>query len=350
MSNKELGSEFSEKSYNSGVNEYFDLTGMNRRFVLSGRTALHLVALELKNKHICSIALPDYLCGTMVQPFYDEKFTISFYESGNMGKIQSICKSSAVLIMDYFGFLREETVNFASQCRDMGKTIIVDATQTAFSKSKLYELADYIIVSYRKWFDCLCAAVYSKKDFVTPDYQKKYPIYVDTWRIAANKKRQYIHTGEGSKDEYLRLYFQANAMLNDYQYYSACDSEKERLLNCNSRDLIQKRRLNAKYLIDSIKSLNNSNIELMFEDLKTEDCPLFVPVKIKKHRNVIKNELINRDIYCPSHWPINKNYPYKENILYEQELSLICDQRYSIEDMEMQINVLAEIFNKHFVP
>lgn len=147
MSNKELGSEFSEKSYNSGVNEYFDLTGMNRRFVLSGRTALHLVALELKNKHICSIALPDYLCGTMVQPFYEEKFTVSFYESGNLEEIQSIYQSSAVLIMDYFGFLKEETVSFASQCRDMGKTIISDATQTAFSRSELYELADYIIVT-----------------------------------------------------------------------------------------------------------------------------------------------------------------------------------------------------------
>lgn len=43
--------------------------------------------------------------------------------------------------------------------------MIVDATQTAFSRLATYPLADYIFVSYRKWTDCLCAAVYAKKGF-----------------------------------------------------------------------------------------------------------------------------------------------------------------------------------------
>lgn len=46
------------------------------------------------------------------------------------------------------------------------KILIVDATQTAFSRLATYPLADYIFVSYRKWTDCLCAAVYAKKDFL----------------------------------------------------------------------------------------------------------------------------------------------------------------------------------------
>lgn len=346
MLRKEIGSEFSENSCTTGINDYFDLVETNKRFVLSGRTALHLVALELKNQNICSIALPDYLCGTMVRPFYDEGFAISFYESQNVEKIKSIEKSSAVLIMDYFGFLKEETVEFANECKNSGKTIIADATQTAFSKSKLYELSDYIIVSYRKWFDCLGAAVYSKNNFTTPIFQKNFQEYLDIWRSAAKKKQRYIYEGKGDKNEYLSLYSQANAMLNEYKYYTSNDNEEKRLLHCNSGDLIKKRQENARYLIDGIKSLNNRNIELMFESVKKGDCPLFVPIKIKKQRNVVKNELIKRNVYCPAHWPIDKRYPHKENILYEQELSLICDQRYSVEDMELQINLLSEILRK----
>lgn len=346
MQRKEIGSEFSENSYVPGINEYVDLANISRRFVLSGRTALHLVALELKNKNIGSIALPDYLCGTMVRPFFDEGFEISFYELDNKERIQSIQNSSAVLIMDYFGFLREETLAFANQCRNMGKIIIVDATQTAFSKSRLYEIADYIIVSYRKWFDCLCAAVYSKTDFVEPEYHKQNRTYADIWRTAARKKQEYIYAGQGDKNEYLGLYSQANAMLNEYQYYRSDDSEERRLFNCDSSVLINKRQENAKCLIEGIKNLDNCNVELLFDTVKKGDCPLFVPIKIKKQRNDIKNELIKRDIYCPSHWPIDKRYPYKENILYEQELSLICDQRYSVEDMQLEVSVLAEILKK----
>ena len=130
--------------------------------------------------------------------------------------------------MDYFGFLKEETALFAGQCREAGLRVIVDATQTAFSRSRSYDSADYIVVSYRKWLDCLCAAVYSQNGFITQEYTKENTVYVDIWRNAAKKKKAYLETGNGDKQEFLDLYGKANHMLGeDYIGFKASDSEIE---------------------------------------------------------------------------------------------------------------------------
>lgn len=88
----------------------------------------------------------------------------------------------------------------------------------------------------------------------------------------------------------------------------------------------------ANYLdIDFIRDKRRSNAEViinkigcMFE-LKEQDCPLFVPI-ITEKLNMLRKYLIDHQVYCPVHWP--------RNSLGNKELSLICDQRYDIEDME----------------
>ena len=78
-------------------------------------------------------------------------------------------------------------------------------------------------------------------------------------------------------------------------------------------------------------------VEFVFlkEDM---DCPLFVPI-ITKKRNEIRQFLTDNKIYCPVHWPKPAGC---ESNLYDTELSLICDQRYSEEDMKRLVEVLLE--------
>ena len=54
--------------------------------------------------------------------------------------------------------------------------------------------------------------------------------------------------------------------------------------------------------------------------------------------------MFNNNIFTPIHWPFESealNGSVK-NQLYENELSLICDQRYTIDDMKRQIEVLRK--------
>ena len=71
----------------------------------------------------------------------------------------------------------------------------------------------------------------------------------------------------------------------------------------------------------------------------------FIPFKDEDYTKVgigLKY-LISKEIYCPVHWPKPKQIPIGlSNVLYEQELSLVCDQRYDKKDMmRIAVEVLS---------
>lgn len=340
----EIGSEFSTNSSIGGKNEYFKITDCPMRFVMSGRAGLTLIAREISTE-ISSIMMPDYCCGSMVAPFVKQGFDISFYNAFDLYNVDTSGNDKAILIMNYFGFMSDDVLKFVLRCKTEGLTVIVDATQTAFSKNPIYDLADYILISYRKWFDCLCATVYSKKGFTVNNMRIENRNYTNTWRSAAILKEKYLNSSLGDKQEFLKLFKKANELLDeDYTDYAAEVSEIEKLRNVDSEKLRNMRKMNAEYLIKEVKRLSDFyGVNLMFDAVKDEDCPLFVPILVENRRRIsIRNELIKNNVYCPVHWPIDQRYPYKETSFHKKELSLICDQRYGLEEMKRQILILSE--------
>ena len=337
---KEIGSEFMADSYQKGVNRYRILCDrqFRRRYVLSGRTGLYMIAQELLAQGIADVALPAYCCASMVAPFVRAGVRVQFYEE------TVPCDAKAVLVMDYFGYLREETVAFAQACKEQGKIVIVDATQTAFSRSETYDLADYVVVSYRKWFDCLCAEVYSKQEFLTPEFVLQEGRFTNYWRSAARLKRVYCVTGEGDKARFLAMYRIANEQLaKDYIGYGAGGGEVQCLWMVDSDDLRNRRRANAQYLIDALRG----KVELLFDEMGPEDCPLHVPILVPAAlRDGLRQALTEQAVYCPAHWPIDPNYPHKKTALHDTEISLVCDQRYSLSDMERQAAIVIRFMTE----
>ena len=340
----EVGSEFGECSIALGKNEYSKIVDYPFRYVLSGRTGLYMIAEELKAT-VKKILLPNYCCGTMIAPFSIHGYDVLFYDAFDTDKVIVDNETQAILIMSYFGFMSDKIYNFALRCKSVGKIIIIDATQTAFSHSDLYQLADYIIVSYRKWFDCLCAVVYSKDGFKTSIMACSNNFFNKTWRSAARKKRDYLNGFIKNKKEYLTLYAIANQNLSsDYVGYTADVSEIYIMNNVDSYMLRKSRRDNAEFLIKEVKKLiNQYKVQLIFDNIEAEDCPLFLPILVDEgQREVIRNFLITHKIYCPIHWPIDERYPYQTTSYHRRELSLICDQRYGIREMQQQAFMLRQ--------
>ena len=57
--------------------------------------------------------------------------------------------------------------------------------------------------------------------------------------------------------------------------------------------------------------------------------------------------LIDNAIYCPIHWPkseFHRGISQRAEMLYSQELSLVCDQRYGSDDM----NRIVECIRKYY--
>jgi hypothetical protein len=340
----EIGSEYNLNSNKVGENEYFQISNYPNRWFLSGRTGLYCIGREISNT-VSEVMMPQYCCASMVAPFVAQGINVLFYNSFDLANVKMDESKQAILVMDYFGFLSDETLSFISRCKALGKIVIVDATQTAFSYSNAYDEADYIVVSYRKWLDCLCAVVYSKNGFGTDDCTNNNISYTTTWRKAAGLKTNYLKGMPVNKQDFLDLYANANHQLDsDYSDYKPEETELAVLANTDSAFLRKKRRQNAVFLIDEVKKLSlDFDVGLMYDSVGDKDCPLFVPILVKEDkRGVIRQTLIKNDIYCPVHWPIDNRHPHCVTPYHKQELSLICDQRYGKDEMKKQVEVLSQ--------
>ena len=51
---------------------------------------------------------------------------------------------------------------------------------------------------------------------------------------------------------------------------------------------------------------------------------------------------MSHDIYCPIHWPKSEFVQDLNNEIYDNILSLVCDQRYGLDDMRRMVNVINE--------
>lgn len=97
----------------------------------------------------------------------------------------------------------------------------------------------------------------------------------------------------------------------------------------------KKRQKNARYLLKNIEF--DKNIKPIFKEIKSEDVPLFFPI-------LVRDRFIENGIYCPTHWGVSiyRTLTEKERQIYDNEMSVICDQRYSVEDTK----IICEIINR----
>lgn len=88
---------------------------------------------------------------------------------------------------------------------------------------------------------------------------------------------------------------------------------------------------------------------LMFDELSGADVPLFVPILVNECRSELRSYLIRQEIYLPIHWPITDvhgDLNKRTRRLYDEELSVVCDQRYSVKDMQRIVQLIADFFRR----
>ena len=150
--------------------------------------------------------------------------------------------------------------------------------------------------------------------------------------------------GDDSVDKqiFLKLYGEfGHHLAEDYQNYEMDDLSYALYKTKDIAAMRHKRRENAKYLHEHLKGVR------FIDELTDNAVPLLVPVFFdsSEQRNAVRKKLIEAQIYCPIHWPKPAQIPaeLKSNKIYDTELSLICDQRYDLADMQRivtQINNL----------
>lgn len=326
----EIGSEFWDVPQSENDNGIFP---ESTQWFLSGRSALQAIIAELKGCR--TVAMPSWCCDSMVKPFIDAGFNVHFYPVYFDEVLQQDLEVNCdvLFLMDYFGYTGKQP-----ELSGYNGLVVRDVTHSIFSSA--YPDADYYFGSLRKWCGIWTGGYAWAKD----DHQLRKGIntddcgYTELRRQAMKLKCEYIN-GQRKEKSYLALFNDAEARLEDIGIIQAFE-----------RDVTVAKRLDVEF----IKTQRRRNAEilrrafpdwLILRNMKEEDCPMFVPVLVPDgKRNELRRHLIDNEIYCPVHWPVSEYHKLSDKTenLYANELSLVCDQRYTEEDMNRMVDVILK--------
>ncbi len=342
----EIGSEF-ELSFADleqvGDNIFEYLKEYNTIYMNSGRSATRLLGSMLHGK---KILLPSYICDSVIDVFKN-KFEICFYDVDKNLNIdvsdlikKLSCDVDIVYLMHYFGKVQESrALSVIKENKEKWHyTIIEDTTHSIFSNA--ITIGDYCICSLRKWFPISDGAVlYSKKglDALKIDDLPRKVAYpkIDAMMMKYNQ----IHRNVFSNSTYREIFVTEEERINQEVDNYRMSEISELLLRCRSiKALKQKRKSNYNYLRNNLPD----NLEPVL-DLASDEIPLTLPIYLRD-RNCLRKYLIENNIYCAVHWPVNEAELLKKKRIVEMSesmLSLPIDQRYDKEHMDYLISILG---------
>ena len=243
-------------------------------------------------------------------------------------------------VTNYFGYENTVPVETVKKFKEQGSIILYDRTHSFLMENDPYlALADYSFASIRKWMGVIDGAVVNG---VKDCQLKPYP-HLECKEQAMRMKKTFIEGDESiDKQAFLSLYSEfGHHLTEDYQNYEM-DVLSYALYKLEDLSAMRrKRRENAKYLHENLKGVK------FIGNLSNNAVPLFVPIffETTEQRNAVRKKLIEAQIYCPIHWPKPALVPadFEANKIYDTELSLICDQRYDINDMERMVTQVTSI-------
>ncbi len=314
----------------------------NGKFFASGRGALAAILRKIISQINTiykwkGVILPDYLCSSITQVCIDEKIPYQFYhikenlvpdEKDLFSKLED---NSVVLLISYFGMIDIKDVAEKIKKQNPNVIIIVDDVQNYYSQYSESTFWDFRFNSFRKWFAVPDGAeVFCNSGDI--DFPKEKNTFAQ-YKFSGNVLKNFSDWVEDNVC--LDLIGKGEEIL-DKDYNCECSKISNSLIPQIPFEEIKVRRLeNAAFLHTELEKFGIKHI------YNSECVPLFIPVFLD-NRIEIRREMFKNNIFTPIHWPyetdkLNGNIG---NQLYETELSLICDQRYSLEDMKRQIEVL----------
>ncbi len=342
---KEIGSEFWK--------EPTQWVRSDETLYLSGRTALDAVLRDAMEKRGVRCALlPSYCCESMLAPFARNGLDVRFFDvwPGENGvlcaELPRPRERELLLYMKYFGSARlsgldgADLTGWAATAEDMTHTMLSEDYSSR---------ADYQFESVRKWFAVDGVAVARKRSGRLPNpAQGPNETFCARRNRAYRLKNAFMEGRSGEKEEFLRLFSEASAVLAaDYADRAPRPEAVADLCAFREQEdeIRTVRRDNAAVLRGLLGDLPGLSFAV---DEAAGDTPLFVPVLVKNgRRDTLRRALIEERIYCPVHWPLA---PGMEEIsdraksVYREELSLVCDQRYDREDMIRAAEVIRAFF------
>lgn len=339
--NKIIGGEFECRPQNENI-PCGSCSTLSPYTYSSGRAALYHILKSCKETLAASVVyLPDYLCASIIDMVEKAEMRYEFYplESDllpNILNLENAVSGGVIVIIDYFGIVDNEPLiaNLKSKRSDL--VIVKDLVQAPYNIDKGSK-ADYQFTSFRKAFavpDGSWVLTHYKM------YQPSLPSKFSEYKIAASLLKNFRTLDYYDDRIYLDLYEQGETLIDeDIDNGDMSRFTKAYLSHLDWQRMGILRRRNTKIILDGLRSLGIS----MLVPISETATPLFIPVYLD-NRNAVRKAMFANNIFLPVHWPIEKcgRLLHKGRDLADHELSIIVDQRYSVEDMMRILEILEK--------
>lgn len=306
-----------------------------------GRAALFAILRAISaNEGYSVILVPDYLCRSITHTIDDVGLEYRFYHIGedllpDWETLEPLLeKADAVLLVNYFGLVNVQPfINKVKEKRKDGNfAILLDCVQDFYGmeNAKGY---DFAFSSYRKWFPVPDGAtIYNVTGKIIQNFSARNDFA--QYKFAGNILKQF--SSEVHPELYLLLLEQGEERL-DKGYRCECSEISRRLIPIlDFEGAAEKRKSNARILHEGLTAWGIRH--LYQEDVVPMAIPIFLE---KERRDEVRKRLFRDNIFAPVHWPWENKSVNGENVLYDIELSLVCDQRYGDDDMRRELAVLC---------
>jgi hypothetical protein len=313
------------------------------QFYSSGRAALYHIINFSKQLGKSKILLPDFLCESIVEIVNFIEVPFEFYSVNADLSIDSdsikknYTPGCQVLIINYFGGVDVQSEIEKVKNIDSAASIILDNVQALFSMFEYYDV-DFMFTSFRKQLPVPDGAwVISKHGGLNECNQEN---SFAQYKLAGGLLKNFQKCNSVSDLLYLDLFNKGEELITENIHANITDITTRILSKLDFSSIRNKRIENSNFLMKGLLKLGVSSIL----NFKKNQVPLFVPV-ILKNRDAIRKELVDNNIYCPVHWPRCKETSSLNQKLYDEELSLLIDQRYTKNDMGKILSVLTKCLN-----
>lgn len=355
---REFGSAFPLEEVPDNYFQQLEQKYEHHRYLTTGRGALMLVgkSIETDNKHIY---IPAYSCESMVKPFKDCGWKVSFYElnddltiSNSFVKdmVKNKEKSFSILTMNYFGVAgTKEKVNEIKTQRD-DVFVIEDFTHCLFDLDGIYnENVDYYVASIRKSLGVTDGAIVLSNLALQEVPETVESSFVTERLKAYKEKADYgYEKKEAQKDNFRQALADEEKKIDEHITVERMSERSKKVLDnqaINSeRGVIYKRRTNLKHLYNLVKDIDGIRFPF-HEDTPLDNAYFMLPILVNK-RDEVQKVFAQQGLYCQLLWPLSDEARITCKVAAKMEremLAIPIDQRYDFDDIEDMGHIIRSV-------
>lgn len=320
----------------------------------SGRDAFRaLIEHGKKTRGWRRLHVPCYFCQEVVSSLLSTGIEVKLYPDGpedtppDLRTIGTV-SGDVLLRVNFFGLRASLSAEVDG---DYGIEVIDDHSHDPWSYNALNSNADWCVVSLRKTLPIPDGGVLwsprghklPPQPAVTPEHQA-----ASLEKLAAMAlKSEYLEGQDVSKEAFRKLAVSSEDSIGRGAISGMSNWSLSILNSFPTLDWREQRWSNHRSFSKALSSLRWLKVMQVTDRINT--CPFSAVIAFNdtELRNHIRRELISRNVYPTTLWPLDEpvisNIPSRYTDFSNRMLSIQCDGRYSANDMHTVANMIREI-------